>query len=54
MPTLVTSVLVMLTNSDWSGEQENVQNKLKKLALQAGHDAMSGSALLRFSERLDI
>ena len=41
-------VLVTLTNSDWSGEQVNVQKRLKKFVLQAGHVEIKGSAFLRF------
>ena len=41
-------VAVTLTNSDWSGEHVNVQNRLKKFSLQAGQDDIMGSARLRF------
>ena len=37
----------MFTNSDWSGEQVKVQNRLKKFVLHAGQVEMMDSALLR-------
>jgi hypothetical protein len=50
-PPLAFWVAVTFRNSDWSGEQENVQKRLKKLALQAGQEAMRASALLRFDDK---
>ena len=40
-------VAVTLTKSDWSGEQVNVQKRLKKFALHAGQEDIIGSALFR-------
>ncbi len=39
---------VTLRKSDWSGEHVNVQNRLKKLSLQAGHEDMMDSARFKF------
>jgi hypothetical protein len=49
-PELALWVEVTFRNSDWSGEQVKVQKRLKKLALQAGQEAMRFSAFLRFDD----
>ena len=42
---------VTLTKSDWSGEQVNVQKRLKKFSLHAGQDDISLAAVSRLLPR---